>query len=743
MEDKVADIIVNINHIDVDKIFNYEIPLQMQDLLKLGSKVIVPFGKGNKFIEGYVVGIGGEVKNRAYKLKSISKIVDEVPIFDEKSLKLIYWMKERYCCTLSACIQCIMPKKFNSNVKVEYVELNDDINISEESELLQRKGYKAQLKAVSYLNQFGKVTLTELKKVTNISKTSIDKLIKDNIICKFKEDKFTEIFNNVEINDKKNELNNQQSFSVSQVISNFKFNQCKIFLLHGITGSGKTEVYMKIIEKTISMGKQAIVLVPEISLTPQIVQRFVSRFTDKVGFTHSRLSSKERNDQWIKPKQGKISIMLGPRSAVFTPFSNLGIIIIDEEHESTYKSDITPKYNTLEVAKKLCEINHCVLLLGSATPSLESYYKAKNGEYNLLELNQRATKSTLPLVKVIDMREELKEGNMSIFSKELIEKIYDKLLKREQIILFLNRRGHSTFISCRNCGHVLKCDNCDVPYTFHAIENKLICHYCGVKKIINTTCPECGSKHIKYFGVGTQRVEKEVLKRFPNARTLRMDLDTTTKKHSHEDILKKFEKNEADILIGTQMIAKGLDYPNVTLVGVIAADLTLFSSNFRASEKTFQLLTQVAGRAGRGTAPGEVLIQTYNPQHYSITTAKNHDYHDFYNKEILMRQTMGYPPFTNIFTYLITGEEELLVIESANRLGEILKYYGENKDFIVLGPVPAVISKVKKQYRWRILIKCSDYSRLKNYGVYCLEKFRKYYKYNIIIQIDINPTMIN
>ena len=489
--------------------------------------------------------------------------------------------------------------------------------------------------------------------------------------------------------------------------------------IKGITGSGKTEIYMQMIEKVLKKGQQAIVLVPEISLTPQIVERFLSRFGNQVSVTHSRLNYGERYDQWKKARDNDISIIIGPRSALFMPFENLGMIIIDEEHESSYRSDITPKYDAKEVAEQISRITGCMLLLGSATPDLVTYHKAVTGKYTLLELKERTKGSHLPHVTITDMRKELEEGNRSVFGAELLEAIRENLKNKRQTMLFLNRRGYATFVSCRKCGHVMKCDACDITYTYHAAEEELVCHYCGKRVANPTICPECGSKYIKYFGAGTQKIEQETKRLFPQATILRMDSDTTMTKNSHQKILEQFRQGNADILIGTQMIAKGHDFANVTLVGVLAADLSLHMSSYRASEISFQLITQAAGRAGRDELPGQVFIQTYDPEHYSIVLAAKQDYEAFYKQEIQMRKMMAYPPFSHIFTVLLSAKQEKEVIESARYLADIMVYYNRKGKLQILGPTPAVLSKFRQEYRWRILIKCQDEEVLKQFVIFC------------------------
>ncbi len=513
----------------------------------------------------------------------------------------------------------------------------------------------------------------------------------------------------------------------------------KPILLHGVTGSGKTEVYLQAIEKVLKEGKQCIMLVPEISLTPQIVEIFLKRFKDKVAVTHSRLSKGQRATQYKNAKNGTVSIMVGARSALFAPFDNIGIIIIDEEHENTYKSESTPKYDSIAVAEKICKQFNALLILGSATPNIKSYYKAKEGYYNLVEMSERVNKN-LPENIVVDMREEFAKGNRSIFSEILLEKIEKALSNNKQVILFLNRRGFSNFVSCRYCGEVIGCNSCNVNYTYHKNINKLICHYCNTKVENPKVCPTCGSKYIKHFGLGTQKIEEEIEKVFPMAKVIRMDNDTTTKKNSHEKLLTKFKNKEANILIGTQMIAKGLDFPDVTVVGVISADLTLNAGNYLSSETTFSLISQVSGRAGRSDHKGEVIIQTYNPNHYTIAFAKDHNYKGFYEQEISLRRQMNYPPFSNIFIIVFTCEDQKRIMNLLNTLSSIMTHYNRKKLFDILGPSPCVISKINNKYRWKIITKGEDEKLLTMFNQVTLEKLKKLDTLSgIDISMDINP----
>lgn len=510
-------------------------------------------------------------------------------------------------------------------------------------------------------------------------------------------------------------LNQFQSEAYNEILTNIqsKNESINCFLLHGVTGSGKTEVYMQVMEKVLDNGKSVIVLVPEISLTPQTASRFISRFGERTALLHSRLSDGERFDQWHRIKNGDADIVIGPRSAVFAPVKNLGLIIIDEEHSDSYKSETTPRYHAREVAHKRAELAKCPIILGSATPSLESYYQTQNGNYKLLSLPSRVLNRKMPDVQLVDMREELKKGNRTIFSQQLRDAISERIEKKQQCILFLNRRGHSRYVFCRTCGYVEKCNNCSISLTFHYESKKLVCHHCGYKRDIHPTCPECNSPAINYFGrkgFGTETVEQEIQKVFPTANIKRFDADSTTKKNAHQQILDAFQRQEIDILIGTQMVAKGLDFPNVTLVGVVVADTALNLPDFRASEQTFSLLTQVAGRSGRADAAGEVIIQTYIPEHYCILATQEHDYISFYEKEIQERSVLGYPPFSKIARLLLRGKDDNVVNDAAKTVSEHLQMLKTEKfpEITISGPAPAPLSKIEGKFRWHFLLRSQN-----------------------------------
>lgn len=552
-------------------------------------------------------------------------------------------------------------------------------------------------------------TEKEILREFNTSSTVLKALISKELILVDKQIVNEEAVEEVIANYEKLKLNKDQELLYNKIINS----DHNSYLLHGVTGSGKTEIYLQLVEEYLKQGKDSIILVPEISLTPQTIDRFVGRFGNKVAILHSRLTKAQRFSQWRRIKTGEYTIVIGARSAIFAPFNNLGLIIIDEEHENTYKSNSNPKYDTIEVAKKRVELENAKLILGTATPSIETYYKSYKQEYRYLELKERATKMQLPTIEVIDMRQELLNGNKSIFSTSLRQKIDEALLNGEQIILFLNRRGYAGFVTCRACGYVVKCENCDISMTVHKTSNRLRCHYCGATKIIPVVCPNCASNYIRTFGIGTEKIEEEVRKSYPKANIERMDSDTVKKRNDYDIVLNKMKERKIDILIGTQMITKGLDFPNVTLVGIVAADTTLNLPDFRSPEKTFQLITQVSGRAGRGDKVGRVVLQTYNPEHYSIASAKESSYKDFYDIEIYLRKEFIYPPFVNIISILFYGKDQKMVRDNIIKANEIIKNkIGELdlNNIIVNNPLPAPLERINNEYRWQILIKYNESS---------------------------------
>lgn len=674
---------------------------------------------------GYVVNLK---ETSEYKCKSIVKIIDRV--FDEEKLELAKWMSQKYFCNLADAIRLLVPPGTTTNVDRVKAKTEKHIYLKESVDLSKVKSDK-QRKVIDFLKDNVSAPKAVLKEMLDVSDAILKTLEKNEVIeirdIEVGRDPF---WNKKVDSDVAPTLTEEQR----QVVESIDINGYSKNLIYGVTGSGKTEVYLRLIKKVLDSGKNAIVLVPEISLTPQITNRFLARFGDVVAILHSGLSLGERYDEWKKIKSNKCRIVIGARSAIFAPLSNIGIIIIDEEHDTSYKSETSPKYDAKEVADYVAVTEEIPLVMGSATPDIVTYYKALNGEINLFELKNRVSKFGLPEVEIVDMREELATGNKTVFSRKLYYAMKEAIKNKEQIMLFLNRRGYSTFIMCRDCGYVVKCEDCDVSMTYHLDSNKLVCHYCGKTKDVMSTCPSCGSKNIRYFGSGTQKIEVEIKKYFPEASVIRMDVDTTRVKGGHEKILTKFKDEKIDILLGTQMIAKGHDFSNVTLVGILAADSSLNIGDYRANERTFQLLTQMAGRAGRGAKKGTAIIQTYMPDEFSIDAAKEQDYERFYATEINMREKLNYPPFCDIIVSIISGTDEEKVRCEANKLYEVL-----HKQFNVYTPVPAPISKINNEYRWRVLLKEEiDYDKLKVFHE-LISVFYNQKDNEVKVSIDVNP----
>lgn len=661
-------------------------------------------------------------------------------------------LEQEYDGRLTHALQCLKEKKVVAlKQKTHRSTYKKEIRmfaLTQDTALLQEVRKKAehsqrtagQCRVLTILELEGSQSLAALKEKASVTISTIQTLCKKGAVIEYRQEEKRSVFC-AEDFEKSFPFTPtaEQEQALSLLYAEMKKKEKKPVLLHGVTGSGKTEIYMQLIQKVITEGKQAIVLVPEISLTPQIMERFISRFGSAVSVTHSRLSMGERLDQWKKARDGEISVMIGPRSALFAPFSNVGVIVMDESHESSYYSDITPKYHTRDVAVKLSELTGALLVMGSATPDIESYYHAQQGEYLLVEMKQRTKGSHLPDTTIVDMRKELEEGNRSPFSKELQEAIQQNLNNGQQTMLFLNRRGYSTFISCRSCGEALTCPECNITYTYHAKEKSLICHYCGRQAEIPKHCPSCGSPYIRYFGTGTEKIEEETKKLFPKARVLRMDLDTTMQKGSHARILEQFGKGEADILVGTQMIAKGHDFPNVTLVGIMAADLSLNTGGYMAAETCFQLITQAAGRAGRDALSGRVYIQTYQPESHAVRFAAAQDYKGFYDAEIVLRASMEYPPFTNIFSIMLSGEKEQEVVDSIRYLAAVMTHYNQKTGFTIVGPSPAALPKFRGEYRWGLFVKAQDAERLKAFALYCVDKAKKAKRTKVRFHLSFNP----
>ena len=735
-----ATVIVDRSVDKLDKPFTYTIPAELREEIQLGLEVSVPFR--NRQVGGYVIAIEDEVETGDFKIKAIKSIKSRMPLFDAELLTLAKWMADYYQCFLITALKAIMPGGKRKIKTKRVIELAQSKSETEEVIAEINKRAPKQSAILKYLldNQEN-LTATELSRRVDTSPGTVRRLIDKGLVtAQKKEVKRRPYSKEVKSSTKLNPTTAQKK-AIDKINYASQQKEKEVFLLKGITGSGKTEVYLQTISDTLKQGGEAIVLVPEISLTPQTVERFRARFGDQIAVLHSQLSTGERFDEWRRIKEGGAKVVIGARSAIFAPLDSLELIIIDEEHESTYKQEDNPKYHARKVACKRAELNNAVVVLGSATPDLTSYYKALNKDYKLLELPNRINGKKLPKVEVVDMREELKAGNKKMFSRDLQQELDYCLENNEQAIIFLNRRGFSTFVQCRECGHVMECENCDVSLTYHTNPPSLQCHYCNYKLKVPDICPDCESRYIKYFGVGTQKVEQGLNELYPEANVVRVDRDTMTKKGAYRKLFNKFKSGAIDILVGTQMLAKGHDFRNVTLVGVVAADITLNLPDFRASENTFQLLTQVAGRTGRGSEQGKVIIQSYTPEHYSIDLAKEHNYKEFYQQEIKTREEMFYPPFANLITILIKGEIEDKVIKTANYLGEIIRerLSKEDTSIMILGPAKAPLAKIKGNYRWQLILKGEVDSELKYLCREVISDWWENREAGVQVSVDIDP----
>ena len=696
-----ANVIIDISHEKVDRPFQYRIPDSLKEKLAVGMCVQIPFGTGNRKRKGYVIGITGKNEYPEEKIKEIDGIITDNLPAEADAIRLAAWMRQTYGSTMIAALKTVLPVKRTVKA-VEKKKLRRILSAEELTSLLgecMRKHQNAKVRVLQELLTEEELPYELVTGKLHVSAATLNSLVNQGAITIESESSYR---NPVSLNvtaQSGPELSEEQRYIKEQILSDYDKNIRKTYLIHGITGSGKTLVYLALIEEMIKRGKQCIVLIPEIALTYQTLLRFYKRFGDRVSVMNSSLSQGERFDQCERARKGEIDVMIGPRSALFVPFPNLGMIVIDEEHEGSYISENAPRYHARETAEYLASLKKASLVLGSATPSLEAYYKAKKGEYRLFTMKNRKNGGELANVRIVDLRQELRKGNRSIFSSDLQELIRDRLGKKQQIMLFLNRRGYAGFVSCRSCGYVMKCPHCDVSLSQH-IGGKMVCHYCGYETVQPKRCPNCSSNYILGFKAGTQQIERQLYELFPGIRVLRMDGDTTKQKGSFEKILSAFAEGEADVLLGTQMIVKGHDFPNVTLVGVLAADLSLNDSDYRAGEKTFQLLTQAEGRAGRGTLPGEAIIQTYRPEHYSIQQAAKQDYEAFYEEEILYRELLEYPPAGHMLTILVVSKDEKrckgLAVRLAKEAGACVR---------VIGPTPAAVSKVKDYYRYMIYLK--------------------------------------
>ncbi|UXR72412.1 primosomal protein N' [Staphylococcus sp. IVB6240] len=800
----IAQVIVDVAAKSVDRTFDYLIPEDLQNVVQPGVRVLVPFGP--RKIQGYVMQIVPDEQSdiEIHRLKPIYEVKDIQPELTEELVKLSEWYSHYFVSKRISILEAMLPSaikaKYTKAFKIteaeklpEYLlqrfnqegiypykaaQANEDVNdllaymkqgAVHEVTLLSQHTAKKKQRAVRVIQpdmgdsilmdlekrpkqydvlaflldeQHRPVRLRELKEM-GFSESAINTLERNGVIEKY--DVVVErnpyegrIFEK----ETKRQLTKEQQVAYDQINHAAESKQAETFLLHGVTGSGKTEVYLQIIDQVLERHQEAMMLVPEIALTPQMVQRFKGRFGDEVAVLHSGLSHGERYDEWQKIRDGRARVSVGARSSVFAPFKNLGVIIIDEEHEATYKQEDYPRYHAREIAEWRSRYHQCPLVLGSATPSLESYARATKNVYTLLSMPTRVNNQQLPEVKIRDMREELASGNRSIFSEDLAKAIEDRLNKQEQVVLFLNRRGYASFMLCRDCGHVPQCPNCDISMTYHKTTHELKCHYCGYHEPAPFQCPSCGSEHIQQMGTGTQRVEELIQERFPTARIIRMDVDTTSKKGSHEKLLKAFGEGKGDILLGTQMISKGLDFPNITLVGVLNADTMLNLPDFRSSERTYQLLTQVAGRAGRHEKTGEVIIQTYNPDHYAIQDVQANDYLAFYEKEMQFRQLAKYPPYFFLINFTITHEKMKVALQAATHVHQTILQHVTDKSFI-LGPAPAALARINNEYRFQILLKYKSEPELINALRYLDDYYHERYEQDkLALRIDIGPYMM-
>lgn len=736
-----ADIIIDIKHEKLDKIFQYRIPDRLENELKAGMEVIVPFGKGNRPVKGYVTGITDSCSYDLSKVKEITDISRDSVEIEAKLIALAAWMKENYGGTMIQALKTVLPIKQKENARVKkYLRLLLEKDAGKEKlDFYLEKNQKARARLLAALLDQPVLEYDLAVKKLHITLPVIRALEEQGVLVMESEQVYRNPVRGGSREAPEITFTPEQQAAVSRFEQDYREGRRNTYLLYGVTGSGKTEVYMEMIRQVVQMGKQAIVLIPEIALTYQTVMRFYRYFGQRVSIMNSRLSAGERYDQMMRAKAGEVDVMIGPRSALFTPFPDLGLIVIDEEHEPTYKSEQVPRYHARETAVKRAELEGAGVILGSATPSLEAMYRARKGEYVLLTMKNRSRMQSMAQVHIADLRAELKEGNRSILSRRLQELMEERLEKKEQIMLFLNRRGYSGFVSCRECGQVVKCPHCNVSLSVHR-GGKMVCHYCGYEQPKVTRCPECGSPYIGEFRAGTQQIEDLVKKRFPEAKILRMDMDTTRQKDAHEKILEAFANEEADILVGTQMIVKGHDFPNVTLVGVLAADMSLYTDDYRSGERTFQLLTQAAGRAGRGERPGDVVIQTYDPGHYAIEAAAAQDYEMFYEQETAYREMMGYPPAENLTAVHVSCEDEELLEKGCHYLKEYILRIKGNVPVQVIGPASPGIDKIRDVYRRVIYLKSPRYDTL----VKIKDLMEKYIEINsgfdkMRIQFDFNP----
>lgn len=794
-----AQVIVDVPTMQTDQPYTYLVPDEWQAVIECGMRVEVPFGEGNRHIQGFVTALPTELAESTLSLKSLIRVIDLAPVVNQELLQLADYMKDVTFSFKINCLQTMLPAAMKAAYQKKFVLLDEDHPVketyfSQSNEidwdvieaagaltlfkrlreqsivelryLVKEKVNKKMIRYVKSLvttdnyfvfkeqlrpNALRQHQLLEQLKTTpretvtfyrekELLSTHLKTAEKNGWLSFEEVESYRDPFENHDFPKTLPwQLNTEQQQAVSRILAAEAQGEATTFLLEGITGSGKTEVYLQSIAEILNKGKTAMMLVPEIALTPQMVQRFKSRFGKAVAVLHSGLSQGEKYDEWRKIERGEAQVVVGARSAVFAPLQKIGLIIIDEEHEATYKQEDTPRYHARDLAIWRSQYHHCPVILGSATPSLESRARAQKKRYELLYLTQRAHENAqLPSVTIVDLKEEYAQKNTSTFSRLLQEKISNRLQQKEQIVLLLNRRGYSSFMMCRDCGYVLPCPNCDISLTLHMDVKKMRCHYCGHQENIPKKCPDCQGEKIRYYGTGTQKVEEELQERFPSARILRMDVDTTRKKGAHEKILKAFEEQEADILLGTQMIAKGLDYPNITLVGVLNADTALNLPDFRSSERTFQLLTQVSGRAGRGAKPGEVIVQTFNPEHHSIVLAQAQEYEAFYQQEMILRHQSGYPPFYFTVKITISHPAEQVVAKKSYQIAEQLKN-GLSPESRILGPTPSGIARIKNRYYYQIILKYKHEVHLHRMLREILETSQSEQRKNLYVSIDYEP----
>ena len=732
MKARIAKMAVSAAKYHIDRPYDYLIPENLLDLAVPGTRALVPFGKGKRTVEAVILSIAAESEFK--KLKYIDSLLDEAPVFSSENLKLALWMSDRFFCSVFDALKAMLPSSMfykegtapQSGKTINIAHLMIDKNEATELAEQRQKRAPRQSAVIEILLECESMSVKELSAITGSSIATIKTLEKQGIITIEEQETFRRpnitVFKN---NDEKIELNAQQRDVFERLTPLLESSSPEAALLYGVTGSGKTIVYIKLIEKAIALGKTAIVLVPEIALTPQTVNAFSSFFGDCVAVIHSALGAGERYDEWKRIRSGEVKVVIGTRSAVFAPLSNLGLIVIDEEQEHTYKSESTPRYHARDIAKFRANFSGALLLLASATPSVESMYAAKSGNYNLFRLETRFNEKSLPPVIIADMRKELKSGNGGSISSVLRSELEYNFLHGEQSILFINRRGASPVVTCGECGYTFKCLHCSVSMTYHSIGQKLLCHYCGFSQMLPDKCPDCTGV-LKLIGAGTQKVESELNELFPGVSIVRMDADAVSRKNSHDRLLSHFRESRSQILLGTQMVTKGLDFENVTLVGIISADSSLYMSDFRAYERTFSLITQVIGRSGRGAKSGRAVIQTFSPENEVLRLASEQNYNVFFEREIAIRKSIMSPPVCDLFVVTVTGANEDAVISACMRIRNTLgDYFSSDKSIRLLGPAPVPVIKVNNKYRYRLMISCKNTKKVRDTIAHTIKEFMR------------------